>query len=510
MAGSTIVIEYDGNDITGDCVFAEAQFAAQMAAVPGTFQLTVRDMDQTLDFTTGKELTLDIDGQRVYGGFVTQVNKTYFFPAADTSIGAENVESRQWLLAGVDYNILFDKLVLRNPSDYTHAIPNTTGSPTDAEVITTKFDDYFDIPSGFDFTDTALIIASHTYSPGYHWLTQGSTMRQVLENLALYGAVFWINADRKLNFLPVQDTTAAWGFSDVPNNDPIGVGTPTYGFRDGEYTEDASTVVNDALVWGGSEWAVNGDVVFSRKQNAASILAHGRWQIGEVRVGEANYKTSAEVIARAKVIVNGTDSGTDPANGTQSLANPEQQFRCTWFSTGVPEDAGDKVHLLPSQVVPIRLFVFSEDAGVTPFAVDLPLRSVSISFPEDAPDGSSYAQFDGSFGLLMSDPTWLWKFLREGATRSPETTVTSSADNDSVDPPYGAEYQGVPSPAPDGATDTFTIPFPYIGGTFEFLVNGLEQDSSSFDESDPGSGEFITSWFPAADDELFVKVTLSG
>lgn len=510
MAGSVIVIEYDGNDITGDCVFEMCSFAAQMAAVPGTFQVVVRDMAQSLDFTTGKELTLDVDAVRLYGGYVTQVSKTYFFPADDTTGDVSDVESRQWALTGVDYNILLDKLVLRNTADYTHNIPKTAGPITDGGLIRTKFDDYFDLPSGFNFSSSTYILDNHTYTNGFVWPTQGMTMRQVLDLWGLYGAVFWIDANRQFNFVPVQDTAADWGFSDKPNNDPIGTGTPTYGFRDGEFTEDASPIVNDALVWGGSEWAVNGDVVFARRENATSITAHKRWQVGEVRVGEANYKSSAEVTARAKVIVDGNESGTF-AEGSKGLVNPEKQFRCTWFSTDVPEDGGDPVHLRPSQVVPIRLWVFSDDGGATPFAVDLPLRQLNITFPELDVGGDAYLEFEGFFGVLMSDPAWLWAFLREGATKLPSTTVSTSADNDSVDPPYGAEYAGEPSPATDGSTVVFTIPFSFIGGTVRLLVNGLLQDpTTAYSESDPSTGEITLTFAPVADDELWVEATLSG
>ncbi len=513
MAGSVIVIEYDGGDITGSCVFDQCQFEAQMAAVPGTFTVVVRDITQALTFTTGKELTLDVDGIRLYGGFVMQVNETYFFPADDTTGDVSEVESRQWVLVGVDYNVLLDKLVLHNASNYTQNIPNVTGSPTDASIITGHFDDYFDIPAGFNFTNTSYIIANHTFSTtgNFVWMTQGSTMRQLLdERLGKpYGSVYWIDANKQFHFLPVQDTAAEWGFSDKPNNDPIGVGTPTYGFRDGEFSEDASSVVNDALVWGGSEWAAGGDVVFDRRENATSITDHGRWQIGEVKVGDADYKSQAEVTARAKVIVDGNESGTF-AEGSQGLVNPEKQFRCTWFSTEVPEDGGNPVHLVPGFVVPIRLYVFSDDGGVTPFAVDLPLRQVSINFPTLDATGDAYLEFTGSFAVLMSDPKWLWTFLREGATRIASTTVSSSADNSSVSPPYGAQYQGAPSPATDGVTTVFSIPFGYIGGTLQLYVNGLLQDSDAYSESDPPTGEITLTFTPVATDELFVEATLSG
>lgn len=510
MPGSTIVITYDGTDITSSCVFAECSFEAQMAAIPGTFQVAVKDPDRTLSFTTGKELTLDVDGVRLYGGFVTQVSKTYFFPADDTTT-LSAVQSRKWVLTGVDYNVLLDKLRLRHTADYTHHIPSVAPTTTDGGLIRTYFPTYFDIPSGFNFTSATYILDNHSYTTKFNWLTQGSTMREQLDSWALYGSVFWIDASKQFNFIPVQDTLASWGLSDKPNNDPIGVGTPTRGFRDGEFTEDATAVVNDALVWGGSEWALGGDVVFARKQNSTSITNHGRWQVAENRVGDQWYKSQAEVTGRANVIVNGNESGTDPVEGSQGLVNPERQFRATWLSVDVPESGGNPVHLRPGQVVPIQLWVFSTDGGTTPFEVDLPLRQVTISFPNLDANGDAYVQFDGFFGVLMSDPKWLWRYLQQGQTLVARTVVTSSADNTSVDPPYGAQYQGEPSPATDGSTTVFTIPFGYVSGTLQLFCNGLLQEpTASYSESDPAAGEITLTWAPLSTDELMVEATLSG
>lgn len=507
MPGSPIVITYDGTDISGSCVFSLCTFEAQMAAVPGTFTVVVRDQPQTLSFTTGKHLTLTVDGDLLYGGYVTQVTKKNFFPADDTTVVAD-VETRQWLLQGVDWNALMDKRVLRNTSDYTHHIPKVAGPVTDGEVIRSYFDLYFDIPSGFNFTSATYVKNKHTYGTRYRWPTQGLTMREVLEDLARYGSVYWISADKQFNFIPVQDTLADWGFSDDPNNDPIGIGTPTYGFRDGEFIEDASTTVNDAIVWGGSEWTSGGEVVFARRQNTPSITAHERWQISENNVGDDKYLIQAEVTARAKVIVDGNESGTF-VEGSKGLVNPERQFRCTWFSTNVPKSGGNPVHLVPGQVVPIRLRVFSEDAGVTPFAVDLPLRQLTITFPDLDPGGDAYAQFDGHFGVLMSDPHYLWAFLRGAKTRTKQSTVTSSATNTTVDPGVGAQYQDEPSPATNGVTNVFFIPFGYIAGTLQLYVNGLLQEGSAFSESNPSGGEITLTFVPHVDDRLFVEATLS-
>lgn len=509
MAGSTIVIEVDGLDISDKCLYEQCSFEVQMAAIPGSFTVVAKDMDQTLEFITGKELTLTVDGQLLFGGFVTQVNKRYAFPAADTvTNGPETLDGRQWLITGVDYNILLDKRVLRSDGDLTINIPRISSSVTDAEIIRDYFDNYFDIPAGFDF-DTDAVIPNFTYDNGYTWPTQGVTMRDVLDDLAQWGAVYWIDANKVMNFRPVQDTAAPWGFSDVPNGQDIGDDpVPLIGYRDGEYTEDATAVVNDALVWGGSEWALDGDIVFDRRENTDSITSHGRWQVGEVHAGEEGYKLQSGVTARAKSIVDGNFSGTY-VTGSKGLVNPEEQFRCTWFSNRVPTDGGDFVHLLPGYATPIELWVFSSDGGVTPYSTTLPLRQMSMSFPGLDPDGLAYIQFDGFFGVQMSDPFWLWHFLRDQRKNNRRPFAFSTANNGSVDPPYGAQYQGEPSPATDSSTTVFSIPFGYIPGSLRVYADGV-LITTGITPSSPIDGEFEFAVAPTTGVELWVLATLTG
>ena len=526
MNGSDIVITYDGaTNITPYCLFSECSFESQMAAVPGQFSILVKDVGQTLDFTTGKEITLDIDGVRMYGGYVKQVTKRYAFPADNTLPGAATVRSRQWVLTGLDYNVLLDALILRYPSDYTHHVPNVTGDPWDGEVIRNWFDNYFDLPSGFNFSSATYIKNHHQFTKlhRYKWMTQGSTMRDVLDDLAQRGSVYYIGPDKQFNFVGVQEILAPWGFSDNPNNDPIGVGVPTRGFRDGEFTENASSVINDVIVWGGSEWTPGGDIVYSRRQNSTSISEHRRWQAGENRVGEDNYKSQAEVTARAKVVVDGDKSGVYKG-GSQGLVQPEQQFRCIWFSVNVPTSGGNPVHLRPPMVVPIELWVFSQDGGTTPFLAGaernpdnldergLPLRQVRVTFPSLDPDGNAYAQFEGTFGVLMSDPYWLWAFLRKGPKKT--NTLVTAANNSSDDPANGAQYQDQPSPAPNGVIQVFTIPWPYIANTSQVFLyesgssGGTLQGPTQVSESDPAAGEFTFTNAPAADATIWVTATL--
>ena len=338
MASSSVNIEYDDVtdgviDISTSVLFADSSFEAQMAAIPGTFRVTVFDPDHIYDFTTGRELTLDVDGVRVYGGYVLNVSKEYFFPADDTTVPAL-VRGRKWVLTGVDYNILLEKRVI-----YNHAAPKKsiatvgTSGIYDGAVIRTYFTTWFDIPGDFTFNDSGFVINVHSYSSGYTPPTPGTTLKDVLTGMAEFGAVFYIDANKTLNFRPVQDTLADWGFSDHPS---LADSPPTIGFREGTMTEDASSVVNDAFVWGGSAWNLSGTIAYANRADATSIANHGRWQYAEVHVGDTKFAIQDQVTERARVIVDGNASGVY-LDGSQGLINPEKQFIGTWFSQDVPD-----------------------------------------------------------------------------------------------------------------------------------------------------------------------------
>jgi hypothetical protein len=259
---STIVITVGGVDITNKVLFASARFESQLGAIPGTFEMTVKDIDQTLDFTTGDEATLDIDNVRMWGGFVMNVQRQFAFPAVDTTDPGA-VSARQWVLSGVDYNILFDKRVLHNPANHTSHFPffalDQTMGELIREVLTVSFLDLDD-----DGLDTTTFV-DDLYVPRFDangdpdpdgtkqgsWVQQGSTWRKQMEDFAQFGAVYYIDASKNLHFHAVEETLATWGFSDVPNELPLPNAAATYGMREFENVEDATGMVNDAFVWGG-------------------------------------------------------------------------------------------------------------------------------------------------------------------------------------------------------------------------------------------------------------------
>lgn len=498
---STIVVRYNGTDISSGCLFAETTFESQMAAIPGTFRVVVSDPNHTYSFITGKEITLDVDGVRMYGGYLLNVAKEYAFPA-DKTTNPALTKSRRWVLTGVDYNILFEKRVQYNHTNHIKANAKVGAAGIyDGAVIRTYFTTWFDDLTGFDFTNTTNIKDVYLYSGGYLPMTPGTTMKAELDNMALWGAVYYIDADKKFHWIPIQDTAAPWGFSDKPS---LADTPPTIGFRDGEMTEDASSVVNDAFVWGGSEWAGTGTVVYDNKSNSTSITNHGRWQYAEVRVGESDFKNQASVTARAKLIVDGNVVGASP-QGTKGLVEPEKQFVGTWFAHDVPSAA----HLRPPAVVYINMQVFG-------FNMSVPLRQVQVSFPGLDATGKAFVQFTGLFGVLMTDPYWLWAYLKkqQGQTVS---GLYSGATNATLNPAYGSYYQDVPNQTANGTRTVFTIgnaggpTFTYIGGTVIAFKNGLALIAGvDYTESDPANGEITFTTAPDSGSTLYITCILAG
>lgn len=527
LSPSDIRITINDQDLTDRVLFSSARFEGQLGAMPGTADVTIKDDDQTLDFTTGDEMTLTIDGVRQWGGFILSATRTFAFPAVDTT-DPDAVTARQWKLTGVDYNILFDKRIVNNPDDPTHHLPFYTLDKTMGELLRTElFTLYLDL-SG-DGLDTTTYV-DDMFAPRFDadgnpdpngtkdgsWPQQGSTWRQAMEDFAQFGAVYYIDADKNVHFHAVETTSAAWGFSDVPNFLPLPDASATYGMREFEEIEDATALADDAFVWGGSEWAgASGGTVFARKQNTSAIDEHGRWQYAETRFGEL--KDQGMVTARANVIVSGNTTGAVGGDTARGLAVDQKQIRMSWFAHAVPTLGGNKAHLRPSDVVTTTMYVLG--TGGVPLTIILPLRSVRISFPTLPSSGvvpgapMTFVRFDGFFGVQLSDPWWLWKYLRDispGGVRLPQAIAT--ADGTTTAAIYGTigNFSLSPSP-PDGVTTIFTIPFAYVDQTIQVYKNGrLLIPDTDYTESSPETGEITFTTAPTAADALWATCRIAG
>jgi hypothetical protein len=522
-------------DITKSVIFADAYFESQAAAVPGSFHLSIKDPDQVHSFVSGGRVEMFLSDIQVFGGFVTVPTRDFFFPADDTS---RPVKTRRWSLDGVDYNILLDKRVLRNPADLTHIVPSVPvgANDNDAHIIS-LFSQYFDLDfAGGGVLDVVSGVPSsppvNSFIHEWVWTDQGSTMRQVLDALVIqttiYGAlacIYWIDAAARIRWLaiPAPEDAAPWGFSDIPTGPaykPDGSleALPFIGWRDGSASEDGSSVINEVFIWGGSPIGTNGQVVMAHEPSSGtsdSITAHGRWQMSENHPGEDLYKSQAEVNARANALISGDTSGTSPVTGAQGLVNPDLQYSLTWFAHDVPSDnLGNRLHIIPGQTVTLNLWSFGEVKTVDgspafrPYSVVLPLRQVRITFPtlpSEKPDDFqeyTYVQFQGTFSLSMSDPVWWWQYLLKRLP-SPQAQPIITTNNSSASFPYGSYFSGEAQGSPaNGSQSLFTIIPTYIPGTLEVYVNGLLKlrgaDWNETNPADPAGGSFTFTANPVA------------
>ena len=530
---STIEIRYDGNDIADHVLFAETTFESVSSATPGTAQIVIKDPNRTLSFVTGKEVELWLDGDREWGGIVTQVSRRNFFPAVDTS-DLSKVRTRKWVLTVTDFNIWFDKRAVWDESDPFRRL-HEPGGPLGAMVIY-LFDNYVTSIPG-------LIVArknaggkvgayDRRYPKGL-FIGQGKPLRDQMEDLAQYGgAVWYINADKKLVFDTVEDSVWPYTFVDHAPN-----WVTSIGFREGEVNQDGLQMVTEALVWGGAEQlsdstdndglffsrypdppanraviegadavaatedhpaypAVPDYVITAAKEQEAidRISTYGRWQRAEMRPGEQGYLYQDSVLGRAYTIVSGP-TGTDPATGIDGgLNQPLWQVKLSWFAHDVP----NKNHIKPGQLAP---FTFYTMGGLS---LMLPLRRVVISFPGLDPNGDTYVRFDGEFGIQYTDPRYLWRFLMR-RRRKPKT-IKATVTNGSSSSNRGDVGQFTPIESPDGSRTTFTTPFPYLSQTTKVYLNGLRQRLNyEYAEVAPDEGTIRFASAPASDDTIFIE-----
>ncbi|HET9615456.1 MAG TPA: hypothetical protein VFP22_11645, partial [Candidatus Limnocylindrales bacterium] len=398
-SGSTVALHYDGTDITQYVLPSSARFEAQLNAIPGIFEFTVKDLNHTMSFVTGRKVTLEVDGVLLYGGYVLQVNRAYPFEAMDTTTTPPSDTARYWKIRGVDFNRLFDTRVLRNPASYTTRLPTFSSSVMDGALVRAMWSDWIDTPSGFDTTTYVDDIAPpfDLTGPGL-WKEQGTKARDQMKDFAQFnGALWYFDAAQNLHWHAIENTVQRWGFSDQPNKlgitaSPLSFQGSTIGPRSIDGTESGDHMINDALAWGGSPFGSTGGVIFSRAQNSTSISAHERWQSGETHFGELGFGIQSGLDKLVDVIVNGSPA-TVIAGQERGLSLPQWSFKFTWFAHLVPKLSGVPDHIRPGYLATIELKTFGPSGS--PLVQLLPLRQVVITFPGLDPDGNGYVQFEG-------------------------------------------------------------------------------------------------------------------
>lgn len=528
--GSVVSLVYDEGgpnetDIANNAVIANATFTSAANATPGECEVHLRDMNRNLSFISGRRLKLRIDGQVMWAGFVFIPGRGSFLPSGD---GKTNTLTRKWVLRGVDNNAILDRRILYSSANYLKKIPNVSVNTFDGALLRQALDQYADMPSWLDIVtqvDDVVVPAGQDITPTkpWAWPQQGSKMRVIFDDLARFSAaVFYVGPDDKVHYHAIQNKECSWGFSDRPNHAAInsltGFDGAYTGFRELNADEDGSQLATDAFVWGGSSFAGVGGTVFKRATDTALEAIHGKWQWSETHFNEENYKLQAGVDQRANMIVFGNPSGTaggaEPGSvvgeGPRGLRFSQWAFSFDWSQKDVPRLAGVRRHLYPGDVVPIQLWGFSQDNGVTPFTKILPLRSLRISFPSGAKNGRAHVQFGGTFDLRNDDSKFLWKYLRNREPKINSFSVAGINDTSS-DAPYGGFGQFVPLEAPDGVRTVFTIKFPYIASTSQLYHDTgdgliLRLRGSYYTELSPDVGTIQLASPPAIGTSLYVTV----
>lgn len=476
---STIVIRINGTNVTADVIFSDAAFGSQVNGQPGPANLRVRDKGHIHNFKAGQTLTLDVDGTRVWGGWMTLVQPAYAFKVDDTTDATET--ERLWIITGVDYNMLFSKRFLINVAHPTKQIPNFPAGTHDDTLIFDMVANLLDL-SGDGITTGGVDHvgspnpdhAGNVGNPGDSWGAAMNIIRQPI------GSIFYITPGKVLTYVDVDTADAPFALSDTPSGAEIG-------YADMTIQRDATNMVNDALVWGAGT-SPSHTIKFGRSEDATSIAAHGRWQSGEFTT---LLFRQASVDLRASTKVYGSPSnkrgGKDDAVAVT----------CTVFQSG----------FVAGQKVDFRSDVFG-------YHDVLPIRRMQITFP--TPTSVQYTM------TLSHDIDGAWSYYEFWFPKN--DFIVPPID---LDPGHGLPPLPTPGGCVCGITDSFTRTATSEWGTSDSTIpwifeNPSDNGVADYFSVDGSSGMFAQTYvidearpqtsiyLPLAATPVEVRLTISG
>jgi hypothetical protein len=404
---SIITIRVGGADISADAIYAETTFTSSAMAQPGTCSIGVRDPNDAYEFTEGSIIELLIDGVRRWQGYAFEIEKGYVHEADETY--------GRWSLAGVDLNILLDKLILYNRA-YPRRYPDGGGAykrkrvtengqkygwqvvvpryTWDGAYIKNMLND-FDLdqvsPSikfkgaGSRVENVGMINPDGPFTPP----SAGTTIRGLMQDVSkrvdasLPGSTIWyIDPEAYLVYGPQDTEYAPFWVGDGDPTQYIG-GVQGENVRSLSISRGISTIKNDVIIWAGdldpSPNSRQQKLRYRHKINQSSVDTYGRFQHSEILSGRW---TQTALNARANRIINqeGTPSGT---------------VRFQTFRGG----------LYPGQII----WVWSSAHGVTE---NYPIRSVSMRF-QQTDDAKTIVSYDVSCSFDTQDPFGLLMALKQ-------------------------------------------------------------------------------------------------
>lgn len=371
---ATISIKVDGNDITDDVIINLASFEYLTDGNIGTAQVTVKDTREGTYtpgyFKVGDEMTLDVDGKRVWGGYLMRVKQHFPFPATENP--APNDEVRYWSLTGNDYNILLRRRKLYNKANPTHQmkIYKAADDPTDKEIITDMCNLYLDIEddgfqagTGNDVINLDNVVELgeiywveeceeewQAASPGMDW---ADGMNSVCD---WSGGIFYIgpaNPDQTFKgptfyYHDVNTATGPYQLNDRPVEQ-----AGSKGVRELTYSVDGTNMATDAFVWGAGQGSQK--MVFWRETATTQESTYGTWQWSDL---QQSMYLEACVKHRAKTYIHGSRTSK------RGHKVPVESWDVTMFQ---PD-------FLVGDVVDMESYIYGVQDNV-------PIRRMRITFP---------------------------------------------------------------------------------------------------------------------------------
>lgn len=374
----TVELEVNGADVTSVVVWNRSTFQAVAGALPGTCSIVFREPRDSAEASAvtaaqvGANIKLRLNGELCWQGYLFTVEKGYAFDA--------DPSERQWVLSGVDLNILFDKLILWNHDHPTRSLDGdgtwkrekTEGGYVVAVPRHTYDREYIwsmvgKLGAGFSHRgDTDLYLVSPSintvsqvsqvgqinpdgkFTPPTPGLTFRAFMQDVSANVqrSTPGSTIWYISPSGYLVYKEQDTERA--IYSIGDNNPAPGHIMVKGLR---ISSDISRIKNDVLIFTGNlnpdPNSTQSHLLYRHAINSASVSSYGRFQYSEV-LGTSWLQGS--VNARASKIL--AQEGI-----------PAGRMEFTTFEPG----------LRPGDIVD----VFSEAHGISD---NYPIRSIEMSF----------------------------------------------------------------------------------------------------------------------------------
>jgi len=366
---ATVDLLINGVSYWADTVYESCHFESQVNGVAGPCAFRVRDPDRTKTFVPGQTILLTVDGNAVWRGFVSMVNRVFSFPALNV---ADFGLARFIDIVGTDINILLLKRIVSNQTTPTNVEgPLVAAHTPDSTAIATLFAGWLDLSGdGLDTTTLVENVADTTWTESGTLWEGSDTWSQAMQSIAnLPAAIYYIDPDKNFVYTDVDTPSAPFNLSDQPN------GTTTRGYREMEVLKDGTGLANDVMAWGmgyGSQTPV-----FDRETDATSQADHGLWQLSQISFGVYKQATIDRI---AQSIIDGS-----PQN-KRGAKNDRVAVQCVTYVPG----------LRPAQKVDFTSNAFG-------FNDVIPVRKMEIDFP--AADTPKYTltlshEIDTPFGFF--------------------------------------------------------------------------------------------------------------